>query len=311
MEHICFGINDTIILFLSFIRSNTQIIIQIAKDAQALMEQYPEWDFQLMNIPFLHESPNLPSGMPSGKEKQEAHKHAEVVEKERHDLIKFRGIFDYNEADVNKTRYVVMRALKYVQLIGRAFVDQYGSLEDDEIDPLIRTLYSVPQKIIYATLKPHQDHSEEIVQSLVAFAKEKLPQEKITEEKVRELFGQAGTILALNILNDIAFNAANLSTITVLREWTTPNANHKILKLMMEENTGDTSTFVQKAILLREDLNDHLYARMLIAQIARKHIIYTGNINHREVDKLLSGKVLSSDSKPKLLLSKKPETTEH
>lgn len=310
MEHICFGINDTIILFLSFIRSNTQIIMEIAKDAQSLMEEYPEWDFQQMNIPFLHESADMPKGMPSGKDKKEAHRHSENVEKERHDLIKFRGIFDYNEDDVNKKRYVVLRALKYVQLIGRAFVDQYGSLEDDEIDQMVGALYSIPQKVIYATLKPHQDHSEEIIQSIVAFAKERLPEEKITEEKVREMFGQAGTILALNILNDIAFNAANHSTITVLREWDAPNANHKILKLMMEENVGDTPVFVQKAISSCEDLKDNLYARMLIAQIARKHIIYTGSISHREVDKLLSGKVLSAESKPKLLLSKGTGTTE-
>ena len=79
---------------------------------------------------------------------------------------------------------------------------------------------------------------------------------------------------------------------------------------MMEENVGDTSVFVQKAISSCEDLKDNLYARMLIAQIARKHIIYTGSISHREVDKLLSGKVLSAESKPKLLLTKGTGTTE-
>ena len=304
MEHICFGINDTIILFLSFIRSNTQIIIHVAKEARELLQDYPEWDFSEMNIPFLHQSCDLPNAMPSQKDRKEARQHTEKVEKERHDLIKFRGIFDYDENDVQKKRYVILRALKYTQLVGRAFVDQHGALEEEEIDQFVGTLYTVPQKIIYATLKPYQDHCEEIVKSLCKFADEKMPEEGITEETVRELFGEAGTVLALNIMNDIAFNAANENTICVLREWPVNNLNHQILQLMMEENVGNTTEFVKRAVALRKEIDDAPYAKMLVAQIARKHIIYAGNIDHREVNKLLSGKILSTESKPSLLLSK-------
>ena len=39
MNHICFGINDTIILFLSFIRSNTQIIMEITKEEVCVKEE--------------------------------------------------------------------------------------------------------------------------------------------------------------------------------------------------------------------------------------------------------------------------------
>ena len=46
MQHICFGINDTIILFLSFIRSNTGIITSIQKSAQELLQNFPRWNFE-------------------------------------------------------------------------------------------------------------------------------------------------------------------------------------------------------------------------------------------------------------------------
>ena len=73
---------------------------------------------------------------------------------------------------------------------------------------------------------------------------------------------------------------------------------------MMEENAGNTQEFVSKAIALRKELDAIPYAKILIAQIARKHIIYTSSIDHREIDKLLSGKVLAATTKPALLLSK-------
>lgn len=303
MEHICFGINDTIIIFLSFIRSNTQIILRIAEQAQELLGEYQEWNFEDENIPFLHQSSNLPDKLPSAKERKEVHKQTEVIEKERHEVVKFRGIFDYDETDVKKTRFVILRAMKYALLVGRALIDQFGALESEEVDRLTETLYSVPQKVIFALLIPYQEHYEEIVHSLYSFAREKMPDEHFTQEKIRTLFSSAGIMLALNIMNDIAYNAANENTITVLREKPNQNCNHRIFELMLEENIGNTSEFVRRAIALRKDLAKSPFSVMLISQIARKHIIYKGNIDHREIDKLLSGNVLSSEKKPSLLLS--------
>lgn len=302
MNHICFGINDTIILFLSFIRSNTNIILKIAENATNLMSEYPEWDLKKMNIPFLQQSVNLSDKLPSLQDKKNTHRQVEQVEKEHHDMIKFRGIFDYDENDVNKERYIVLRALKYSQLIGRALIDQYGALDAYEIDKILQTLYSVSQKVIYAILKPYQDHSDDIVHSIIEFVKERMPDEEIKEDYIRKLLGQAGTFIALDIMNDIAYNASNQNTITALRDGPLDNANHKILLLIMEENVGNTHEFVSRAILLWKELDSCPYAQTLISQIARKHIIYTKNVDHRQIDKLVSGKVLSSNSKKMLLL---------
>ena len=231
----------------------------------------------------------------------------ERVEQERHNSISFRGIFDYDESDVQKERYVVLRALKYTELIGRGLADQYGNLDAEEVDALVSALYSLPQRIVYAVLKPHQDKSEEIVLSLLHFAKEKLPGEQITEEKIRQLFADAGTTLALNILNDIAFNSSNHSTIHALQSHPSANQNDKIMCLMMQENVGDTAQFVQSAIALIKEIGGNPYARMLISRIAYKHIMYQENIDSREINRLISGKVLNEHARTSLLLGRGPD----
>lgn len=303
MQHICFGINDTIILFLSFIRSNTRIITAIQVAAQDLLQEFQKWDFKERNIPFLQYAQKTSAGVPSKKDRKETKLHTERVEEERYNTIKFRGIFDYDEGDVQKEKYVILRALKYTQLIGRGLVDQYGNLDANEVDSLVSSLYSLPQKIVYAILKPQQEHVDDIVQSLLQFAKESMPEEQITEEKIRHLLADAGTALALNILNDIAFNATNKSTIHALESYS-PHNNAKILRLMMQENTGDTAAFVQDAIALQKEIGADPYAKMLIARIAYKHIIYQENIDSRAISRLISGNVLNERSKPTLLLSK-------
>lgn len=65
MNHICFGINDTIVLFLSYIRSNFRIILKIASASEKLLGNYPELDFDVNNVPFLRQyrlsSPSVPN----------------------------------------------------------------------------------------------------------------------------------------------------------------------------------------------------------------------------------------------------------
>lgn len=301
MDRICFGINDTIILFLAFIRNNVNIILHIAEQSMALLEKYPEWDFDENNIPFLLVSSEMKSHVPTQKEKKEVKENTEQVEKVRHDSVKFRGIFDYSDEDVNKEKYRVLRALKFTQLVGRALVDQYGALDAHEIDLITETLYSTTQKIIYATLIPYQEHCEEIEESLYNFATKEL-HEKTTREQIKKLLGQAGTILALDVMNDIAFNASNKSTITALRDVPVKNSNYAIMQLMMEENTGNTSEFISRAIALKEEKENNSYAKMLIAQIARKHIVYTPSIDYRQIDRLVSKKVISEQGKKPLLI---------
>ena len=302
MQRICFGINDTIILFLSFIRSNTKIIMRIAEQAVQLLESYPEWDLDQNNIPFLSAYEDLTVSVPTNQEKSMALKKTEQIERTRHESVKFRGIFDYSEADVNKEKYRIIRALKYTQLIGQALIDQYGNLNADEIDLITKTLYSATQKLVFAALKPYQIHSDEIVTSLLTFANNKLPDEKISQAEIRKLLGQAGTAFALNIMNDISFNASNNVTIAALRDIELPNSNYKIMQLLMEENTGNTEEFISRSILLRKELDKNAYARTLIAQIARVHIIYSSRIDHRQINRLISGKVIAPQGKKTLLL---------
>lgn len=307
MNYICFGINDTIILFLSFIRSNKNLIIQIASKALELLHDFPAWDIEGNNLPFLLQSADMPNTVPTEREKKETHQSIEMVEKARHDSIQFRGIFDYNESDVSKRGFVIAKAMKYTRLVGRALVDQYGFLEESDLDIMLQTLYNVPQKVIYSLLSPVQEHCDEIVKGIVDFFEETYPGQSIPESKVREALGVGGTEFFLNILNDVAFNAANGNTIHVLRDGPIENTNHKLLRFMMEENADRSDEFVKKAVEFRQECENNPYLKMVITQIVRKHIIFHSSIDHTLIDKLISGKVLSIKSKPSLLLTRQAQ----
>lgn len=302
MNHICFGINDTIVLFLSYLRSNSRIILNIAIKAADLLDKYPELDFDENNLPFIKQIEVPQISVPTEKDKKHSTRETEKVEMARRESVRFRGIFDYDEADVEKDKYRILRALKYTQLIGRTLVDQYGELETDELEVMIKSLYSLPQRILFAVLKPYQDHYEETIAELVRFVETELPDEKITVDDIKKMLGEAGVIFTLNLMNDIAYNATSTSTYAVLNDIDLHNSNYALQNLMMAENAGITPNFVEKAL----DMNSHYqkdpFIQSLIRLVARKHIIQTSHIDHRHIDKLISGKVLSADSKKTLLL---------
>lgn len=308
MEHICFGINDTIILFLSFIRSNTEIILRIAKSALSQMEIYQEWDIDSSNLPFLQMSNEFPKSIPTADEKMETRKQIEKREKEMlqvQEAVKFRGIFDYDEDTVNQEKYKALRALKYSHIIGRALVDQYGAITAEDLDVLINAIYETPQKVVYALLKPYQEHYEEIVEGLGKVLREKSKTRKYTEEDIRRALSISGTSFALDILNGTAYHAAKQSTIHILRESAGEKTTHKVFRLMMEENIGDTEFFSSEAIRLRKELSNNNYACLLISQIVRKHLLFKTNVDYKIIDKLISGKLLSEKSRQTMLLTKK------
>lgn len=302
MNHICFGINDTIILFLSYIRGNTNVILNIAKTAVELLNEYPEWDFEKNNLPFLKQSSNMDAGIPTSKEKQDATNEIEKVERNTQENIKFRGVFDFNEEDVNKEQYKIARAWKYARLIGRSLIDQYGALDYDEIDEIVQALYCIPQKIIYAILSPYQQNYDYIVSDIKSFTQTLFPDKEVKDDDIKKALGEAGVILALDIMNDIAYNATNNSTIVALRDIKDLNSNYKIMQLIMEENTKNSPSFVNKAIELYKQNENNIFVKVLITQIARKHVFYSKEMDFKLLNKLTSNHILTEQNKKKLLM---------
>lgn len=300
MNNICFGINDIIVLFLSYVRNNSRIIIEIATKAIDILKDDSELDFDENNIPFLKEGKELSRDLPTNKDKEEKIKITETIEKDRHDNIKFRGIFDYPKDRENK-QYHILRAFKYTQLIARALVDQYGDLENDEINTMVSELYSVTQKVAYGVLKPYSDNYAKVIDDLKLFVASN-PDINMSDEELTEVFNKSALMLVLNLMNDIAFNASNSSTLTALCDVKLKNSNYKLHNLMMYENAGNSTLFVDKAVEFYKDFSSNPFAKSIVSQIAVKHILNTKNFDRRDVDRLISGRVLNSAGKKQYLL---------
>lgn len=296
LEHICFGINDTIILFLSYIKSNIKIILKIVALAESILEKYPEWSIDDSNLKFLNLSSEVSASV-SEREIKEAKKNTEIIEKKRHDSVKFNGIFDYSETSVNNERYRVLRALKFTQIIGRAMVDQFGSIDAEELQIITNAVYLFPQKIIYAILKNIDDRFMDICTDLKSFANNEIPDKDFSDIDIKQIVADSGLVFAMNVMNDISYNCSNRNTLNALNQFSAKTQNHEIMWLMMQENGIGTKQFVELAISMYKKYDSNVFMRNIINMIVRKHIMYTPEIDSRQIDKLFSAKISSKSNR--------------
>ena len=301
ISQICFGINDLIIVFLSYLMRNNSVIMRLAAQTFKHIEDSPSWNIESQNLPFLNDIEDTTKGIPTSQEKNEVKRQTEIVEQERHEVIKFRNAFDYSEQDIEK--FKTIRALKCCQIISRVLVDQYGALEADEVDGIIETIYTIPPQIVYAHLKPVQDNIEGMCDYLYNYSLENSEQ-SYTKDDIRRMLGTAGTAMALDILNNVAFNASSDSTIEELQHYNTTSMVQDVMQLMLIENTRHTKCFVDSAIQLQRKYDGNAFIRKVIALIARKHILYSHKkIDHTQISRLVSANIFTEKHKKSLLIA--------
>lgn len=291
-EYICFGINDTIIQFMTFIRNNTNLVLGLAKKAESIMEEYPEWSLSNNNLPFLFENGIKEIKAPSKREKNEMIKQQEQEEETLHNNIEFRGIFDFDIADANKEKYQVQKAFKYTQLVGRVLIDQYGRLDRTEVDDIVHALFVVPEKVIFSILHPMQESIEETAVD-IANTINNGNEEPISTEKVKNMLGRMGLGIALSIKDDIAFNSTNTITIDGLNK-PEDSINYDLTELMMKEQLNNSKEFIEKAKELFDKYTKNSNVKRIISLIARKHCIYNDRVTKREIDQLVSYGILGN-----------------
>lgn len=237
---------------------NNSLIMRLAAQTFKHIEDSPSWNIESQNLPFLNDIEDTTKGIPTSQEKNEVKRQTEIVEQERHEVIKFRNAFDYSEQDIEK--FKTIRALKCCQIISRVLVDQYGALEADEVDGIIETIYTIPPQIVYAHLKPVQDNIEGMCDYLYNYSLENSEQ-SYTKDDIRRMLGTAGTAMALDILNNVAFNASSDSTIEELQHYNTTSMVQDVMQLMLIENTRHTKCFVDSAIQLQRKYDGNAFIR--------------------------------------------------
>lgn len=306
IDNICFGINDTILLFLSYLRSNTSFPLTLCDVAENLLADFEELDFDKDNIRFIKGLKTSIINLPNRKEKDDINRRAEENEirnrKHKSIELKYEGLYNYDEKDNEKLEYKLTRAIKYIEIAAKSLNSQFSILEAQEKIRIVDCLYRLPNMILYAILKPAEDTYEELIEKLMEYVNSLELKAKIEEHDIKKIVNDSTIAMCLSVYDNLAFHCANNVTIPVLDNYDLSNSNYSIMNLLIQENGATTDTFIDKAYKMAKESNDE-FLHHLIRLAVRKHVITHDELDFRKLDKLSTPILIQG--KRKVLFDKK------
>jgi len=294
LKNICFGINDNIVLFISYLTSNTKIIMSILDEANKILSEWEELSFDKSNIKLLTKPiTNEKDLAPNGDEKmraEEAQNRAEEQMRPEEDDYELTNVYDYDELDIEKFFFKMDRAVKYTEMIAKALPGFHNTLLATQKLELLSGIYEFPNRILYAFLHPIDEEYEYVVSELLSFATEADAKdgngEPYTTDSIQQMMAESAIVMSLNFYNEITYLATDKKSLPLINSYDCVSANHQIFHLMALQHHGDTDAFYKAADKLYSDNAGKANILYMIQQIVRHHLIWASNIDFRQRTRL-------------------------
>ncbi len=288
LDNICFGINGDIILFLSYITSNVQILNPIMTSMISLMNDWDELSIDSKNIGFLtKQSTPIRQKLPDEKEKKKSiddktQMEKEIIEEKKQDT---ESLYSYDESMVNSFGNKISKSINYLELVAKILPNFRHILGGKEKQAVVEILYSYPNKLLYFMLRDIDNNFDVIINEILNHNAKTKRGLLITRDMLEKSLQSQAISYILGIFDFVASTAATGKAMIELNKFNfTQNTNYSIQNLMMEENVGNFHDFSEKAERLYKNTDLNL-TKQMISLIVRKYflnhdLVLIGNAQH-------------------------------
>ncbi len=301
-KYVCFGINGDILMFISYLTNDLEIIRFMLKEAEEHFDDQEEIDFDRENVKFMLNKISVETLEYSEEAIEEYEQEIEKQEKIiANQAIQVTNIFEYDENTLYEEANVMLKSMKLVELLSRILPD-FIATDKPEIIAIIETivnnLYNYPNKLVYRLLKQVDDHYEDVIRDLnIILSQNKVINNYTSTKQLTDYLLDISTNFMLNVYNLAAKFSSNRQTILALtnaREIF--NTNNLIQKLMFLENSdGRKDEFgleldrIYRLVTFKKEALKKILSKIYYKHVVSNKLPYTGN-NQRRIDTYLGGR---------------------
>lgn len=292
LENICFGINADIVLFISYILNNTRMLTSISNYAGELLKPWDAVSLSDKNISLLHNVPFEQINPPSEEEKKKYESEKEKSEETHYseDIIEAKGLFDYDDTDIDQYQYRLVRALKYTEMICKALPAFHSKLKLNQKNDLVESIFLYPRKIIFALLRPLDMNLKEICEDIVNFAEQNNKKKKdgssYTNDDIQQMLSDSARAIMLSTFDHFSELATSPKSFDLLMAKNTEDISESLERLLMIENTGNTDRLLKEADSLLKEYQKTEYDTM-IRLIVRKHLLTNKELTYSKKQQVI------------------------
>ncbi len=291
LDNICFVPNGDIILFLSYITSNVQILNPIMTSLIKHMENWEELSIDADNVGYLSKVKNTIKITPPNEEEKSKIKEdkdymeREIVEQYQKET---ESLYSYDESKINSFGNKISKSINYLDLVAKILPNFRSILKGNQKKEIVKILYTYPNKLLYFMLKDVDKNYSRIINDILDSAPKTRKGKIITEAMIAKELQNQSIAYILSIYNFIAQTASNNKTMMDLnkKEYFNYeiNTNYRIQNILMEECTGNFHSMALKAEKLYKEAKFDIVKQMTTL-IVRKYFLYhdipiTGVVQH-------------------------------
>lgn len=276
LDNICFQPNGDIILFLSYITSNIQILNPIMDSLITHMKEWDELSIDSDNIGYLSKiSTDIKPKLPDSKEKKQIKEEKSTIEKEivENHRQNPESLYSYDESKVNSFGNKISKSISYLELVAKILPSFRHILKGDQKQWVVDILYRYPNKLLYFMLKDIDENYDRIINDILDSAPRTRKGKLITRDMITKELQNQSIAYILSIYDFVASTSVNGKTIDDLNKFDYGNnTNYMIQNIMMEENAGNFHEMAVKAEALNKNATLGITKQMVML-VVRKYFL--------------------------------------
>ena len=298
----CFGINADILLFISYITDNVQILNALLSMAYSLIEEWVEFDFDDTMPQYLKATTYKQIMPPQVGELEKQQKAIIENEKAEYRALRVANIYDYSDEAAEEIANQLIRACSLLIVIAKCLPGFEHNMKRKEKDAFVEMIYKMPNRIFgrWASLM------EQVIPELVEFFQSQgqdyyqrtIPS---SEDDILRALQNASLSLLLDLYNMASYYSTRDNTQAYLSSYNfSAKISYEIEHLMMLERSKRTGMFSDEALSLLDKCNTPV-SMMAVAYIVRHALVFVPEFQPQQIDRLSQKFFSTKESKAKLM----------
>lgn len=310
LEFACYGINADILLFVTYITDNLNLIRMIMDKADECMNEWSEFSVSPVNIPYLSDVGQLEVKQieEADKEKTENEEiqREKQLAKEHDEQLICRELYAYDEEKELTLMKKMIRSFSLLVIISRTLPSFEHMMKKQDKEKCVRQIYQMPLKIFNVWALQVEESKFELIEEIKNindwdYRKEKL---ELDDSDVLNYLRWESISLLMEMMNSSIGNATKLNTYKFLDTFDyKSNILYRIEHLMGLDKRDAANEFVKEA----EEIFalQKLQLSQLMVQRVTRHFMLTSKKIQRQNIQRLNAKLWNGKLKQSALLISK------
>lgn len=293
LTYCCFGINADILMMLTYITEDEQMLNTLLEIALQYINDWEEVSLDPVNIPLLAAGNSPSFARPSG-DTPKAHEQRTLSQEKQNAhaaVASALNIYDFDELDAETLGNQLSRAISLLVAVARCLPSFEHMMRSDVKKRFVAAIYELPQKIFYKWAIQVDRKKGELIDELYCLLSEASANNKnvrvLTKDEIAQRFQRDALCQYLNILYIAIVYSTRENTLAYLNEYDyKAKSPGRIMHAMMLERQERIDTLYDEGVELFEISKSNPVVRYLLQYVMYHSVIFSEKITQAQMQRI-------------------------